>query len=47
MKIERLMRADPTFPRFFKFGRLRKYRLAEIEAYERRAILRDSTPEAA
>jgi predicted DNA-binding transcriptional regulator AlpA len=35
MWLTRIMRSDPTFPRYIVIGRYRFWDVAEIEAYER------------
>ena len=40
MFVERLLKNDPTFPRPFKIGRTRFWKLSEIEDYERQCIAR-------
>jgi hypothetical protein len=38
MWLVRKLNSDPTFPRPHYFGRLRFFKLAELEDYERRAV---------
>jgi len=38
------LRDDPTFPRPIYFGRRRRWRLAEIEKYERAQIGKTPSP---
>ena len=40
MWIERRLKDDPEFPRPYYFGRLRFFKLSELEAYERRHATR-------
>jgi hypothetical protein len=41
---ERLLREDPRFPKIYRFGpngRIRFVKLADVEAYERRNVIRE------
>jgi len=40
MWVERRLKDDPGFPRPYYFGRMRFFRLSELEAYECRQVTR-------
>jgi hypothetical protein len=39
MTIERKLRSDPNFPKAMRLGRIRLFRLEDIESYERSKIV--------
>jgi hypothetical protein len=38
MWLERELKRNPDFPRPFKFGRIRFFKIAELEAYEKKCV---------
>jgi predicted DNA-binding transcriptional regulator AlpA len=43
MTVERLIRNDPTFPKAMRLNRIRLYRLADIEKFERSKVTGNAT----
>jgi hypothetical protein len=39
MWLERQIKENPKFPRPYRFGRLRFFKIAELEAYEKKCVM--------
>jgi hypothetical protein len=39
MWLERQLKENPKFPRPYRFGRMRFFKIAELEAYEKKCVM--------